>query len=111
MLRGSGADSHGHEKYDAREVSLPRCARASRFAVVSDPLDFDARLRLAVFDRISQLRRASGGLVSARDLSLGIEFEGQHVPIWNQQRGIYRPAVLGSSGAALTIVNYGIKTR
>jgi putative restriction endonuclease len=71
---------------------------------VNASLDFDARLRLAVFDRVSVLRRLSGGLVSARDLSLGIEFEGQHVPIWNQQRGIYRPAVLGSSGAALTIV-------
>jgi putative restriction endonuclease len=71
---------------------------------VSAPLDFDARLRLAVFDRVTQLRRASGGLVSALDLSAGIEFEGQHIPIWNQQRGIYRPAVLGSSGSALTIV-------
>jgi putative restriction endonuclease len=71
---------------------------------VSAPLDFDARLRLAVFDRVTQLRRASGGLVSALDLNAGIEFEGQHVPIWNQQRGIYRPAVLGSSGSALTIV-------
>ena len=91
MLRGSGAASHGHEKYDAR-VSLPRCAPREQIRSRERPLDFDTRLRLAVFDRISQLRRASGGLVSARDLSLGIEFEGQHVPIWNQQRGIYRPA-------------------
>jgi len=42
--------------------------------------------------------------VSARDLNVNIEFEGRQIPIWNQQRGIYRPAVLGPSGAALTIV-------
>jgi putative restriction endonuclease len=71
---------------------------------VSAPLDFDWRLRLAVFDRVSSLKREPNDLVSARDLNLGIEFEGQHVPIWNQQRGIYRPAVLGKGGAALTIV-------
>jgi len=71
---------------------------------VSASLDFDARLRLAVFDHVEQLRRAAGGLVSARDLNVNIEFEGRQIPIWNQQRGIYRPAVLGPSGAALTIV-------
>ncbi|HEY8795604.1 MAG TPA: HNH endonuclease [Gemmatimonadaceae bacterium] len=71
---------------------------------MSASLDFDARLRLAVFDHVEQLRRAAGGLVSARDLNVNIEFEGRQIPIWNQQRGIYRPAVLGPSGAALTIV-------
>ena len=42
--------------------------------------------------------------MSADDLNLGIDFEGQHIPIWNQQRGIYKAAILGRDGAALTIV-------
>lgn len=71
---------------------------------MSTPLDFDARLRLAVFDHIAQLQRAGGGLVSAHDLNINLQFEGEQIPLWNQQRGIYKPAVLGKAGAALTIV-------
>ena len=33
----------------------------------------------------------------------GIRFEGRRVPIWNQQKGIFRPAVLRKSGVALTV--------
>lgn len=42
--------------------------------------------------------------MTAADLNQGVEFEGQRVPIWSQQRGIYKPAALGPNGAALTIV-------
>lgn len=66
-------------------------------------LDYDLRLRLAVFERIEQLRHEHGGLVPSHLLNEGIRFEGQRVPIWNQQRGIHKPAALGPDGAALTI--------
>jgi putative restriction endonuclease len=71
---------------------------------MNDALDLDARLRLAVFANLERLRRASGGIVTAADLNRGVELQGERVPIWSQQRGIFRPAVLGSDGAALTIV-------
>lgn len=66
-------------------------------------LDFDLRLRHAVFEHVLQLREAGGGVVTSAALTKGILFEGGRVPIWNQQQGIFRPAVLRDPGAALTI--------
>jgi len=66
-------------------------------------LDLDIELRLAVFDHVKRVADAAGGLVSAQALNLGLTFRGERVPIWNQQKGIFRPAVLRELGAALTI--------
>jgi len=66
-------------------------------------LDFDLRLRLAVFEHVDRLRREGGGVILSARLTEGMQFDGQRVPIWNQQRGIYKPAILGRDGAALTI--------
>jgi putative restriction endonuclease len=33
----------------------------------------------------------------------GITFHGERVPIWNYQKGIFKPAALGLAGAALSI--------
>lgn len=61
-------------------------------------------LRLAVFDQVRRLRDLHGGLIPAGELSLGVQFEGERIPIWNQQKGIFRPAVLKEPGAALTVM-------
>jgi putative restriction endonuclease len=66
-------------------------------------IDLDLRLRLAVFDHVDRLRRENGGVIPSARLNEGITFEGQRVPIWNQQRGIYKPALLDRAGAALSI--------
>ncbi|HKU59923.1 MAG TPA: HNH endonuclease [Gemmatimonadales bacterium] len=66
-------------------------------------LDLDLELRLAVFDHVQRLAAASGGLVTGRMLNEGLTFHGERVPIWNQQKGIFRPAVLREPGAALSI--------
>jgi putative restriction endonuclease len=65
--------------------------------------DYDLRLRLAVFEHVTRLQREGGGVITWRQLNQGLLFEGQRVPIWNQQKGIFRPAVLRESGAALSI--------
>ncbi len=67
------------------------------------PLDYDFELRLAVFAHVAALRDKGDGLVRASDLNNGIMFQGSRVPIWNQQKGIFRPAVLRQPGAALTV--------
>jgi putative restriction endonuclease len=67
-------------------------------------LDLDWRLRLAAFDALSKLRDVGGGLVRLRDLEDGFTFEGQRIPFVNARRGIWRPSVLGSHGAALSVV-------
>ena len=54
-------------------------------------LELDLELRLAVFDHVRRLSQVSGGAVTARALNEGLTFHGQRVPIWNQQKGIFRP--------------------
>lgn len=65
--------------------------------------DYDLELRIAAFAHVDRLARASGGLVSSAQLNEGLTFHGERVPIWNQQKGIFRPAVLRETGAALTV--------
>lgn len=65
-------------------------------------LDLDLELRLALFAHVDRLR-GSAGVVTAPDLNRGLIFRGERVPIWNQQKGIFRPALLREPGAALTI--------
>lgn len=67
------------------------------------PLDLDFEFRLAVFAHVKRLSDLGGGRVSAELLNQGLVFRGQRVPIWSQQKGIFRPALLRESGAALTI--------
>jgi putative restriction endonuclease len=66
-------------------------------------LDLDLELRFALFEHIQRLRNNGGGLVTSSDLNLGLDFHGQRVPIWNQQQGIFTPAVLREFGIALTV--------
>ncbi len=56
-----------------------------------------------MFDHVQRLSEASGGAVPAHLLNLGLTFHGERVPIWNQQKGIFRPRILREPGAALTI--------
>lgn len=65
--------------------------------------DLDRELRMALFAHIERLRVRWGGVVPAKVLNEGLEFGGGRVPIWSQQKGIYKPAILGRRGAALTI--------
>lgn len=66
-------------------------------------LDYDLRLRLALFEHVDRLRRELGGVVTSKRLNEGFEFEGRRIPIWNQQQGIFRPAALRESGVALSV--------
>jgi putative restriction endonuclease len=66
-------------------------------------VDADWELRLAAFSHLNRLRERSGGLVRTADLEAGFDFKGQRVPLFNRQRGIWRPRVLGTDGAALSI--------
>ena len=66
-------------------------------------LDLDLEVRVALFEHMERLKRAHGGLVPASALNTGMTFRGERLPIWNQQKGIFRPALLRFPGAALTI--------
>jgi putative restriction endonuclease len=69
-----------------------------------DLLDPDIALRLAVFAHVARLRDTGGGAVPASALNAGLLVDGARMPIWNQQKGIFRPARMRHPGAALTVV-------
>lgn len=66
-------------------------------------LDLDLELRQAVFNHVQRLSEAFNGEVPAQALNQGLTFHGERIPIWSQQKGIFRPRVLRDPGAALTI--------
>ncbi len=63
----------------------------------------DADLRAASIERIRQLRDKYGGRIPRSALMEGVTVGGQRVPLWNYQKGIFKPQVLGPNGAALSI--------
>jgi putative restriction endonuclease len=60
-------------------------------------------VRALTFAHVQQLRDRFGGRIPRDQLSLGIQLHGQRIPIWNYQRGIFKPEALGRDGAALSI--------
>jgi putative restriction endonuclease len=63
----------------------------------------DDELRAAAFAYIQNLRARFGDRIPAKALSLGVTLRGERVPIWNYQKGIFKPGILGRRGAALSI--------
>lgn len=63
----------------------------------------DNDLRAAAFARVQRLRDRFGSRIPREELSSGVVLHGQRVPIWNYQKGIFKPAVLGRGGAALSV--------
>jgi putative restriction endonuclease len=66
-------------------------------------LSTDEELRAIAFARMQELRGQYGDRIPAAELSAGVTFHGDRVPIWNYQKGIFKPALLGKDGAALSI--------
>jgi putative restriction endonuclease len=50
----------------------------------------DTQLRVAAFERVTELTRTFG-LVPARELDHGFDFDGERVPLYNPRRGIFKP--------------------
>jgi putative restriction endonuclease len=63
----------------------------------------DTELRAATFALVQRLRDEFGGRIPRRALMDGVSIRGQRVPIWNYQKGIFKPEILGRSGAALSV--------
>lgn len=63
----------------------------------------DEEVRAAAIATVVRLRDRYGGRVPRASLLEGFELHGQRIPLWNYQKGIFKPAVLGPDGAALSI--------
>lgn len=64
---------------------------------------FDELLRAVVFARVGQLRDIYGGRIPRAELMRHVTIDDVAVPIWNYQKGIFKPAALGRDGAALSV--------
>jgi putative restriction endonuclease len=63
----------------------------------------DDEVRAAAILFAQTLRERHGGRIPAKELSAGISVRGERVPIWNYQKGIFKPAAVGPGGAALSV--------
>jgi putative restriction endonuclease len=63
----------------------------------------DNEVRAAAISRVQHLQERYGGRIPLSALSQGITLEGLRIPIWNYQKGIFKPGVLGRDGAALSL--------
>src|SRR5690606_34446188 len=63
----------------------------------------DAEVRAAAIERVRRLRDVYGGRIPRSALMEGVTIRGQRVPIWNYQKGIFKPAAFGPNGPALSI--------
>jgi putative restriction endonuclease len=73
-----------------------------------DP-DLDGRLRLAAFEALRRLTEFTGGVLTRAQMTEGFAFEGGQVAFALRARGIWKPAILGRSGAALSISTASIR--
>jgi putative restriction endonuclease len=63
----------------------------------------DSEIRAAALEKVRQLRDINGGRIPRAALMEGVTIRGERVPIWNYQKGIFKPRVLGPDGAALSV--------
>lgn len=67
------------------------------------PSSLDDEIRAKAMAQVRRLRDLHGGRIPRQALMEGIVVGGQRVPIWNYQKGIFKPAAFGREGAALSI--------
>lgn len=72
-------------------------------------LDLDWRLRLTAFDALRKLTEPTGGIIKREAMTAGFQFEGERIPFALQARGIWKPALLGKDGAALSLTTASIR--
>ena len=67
------------------------------------PSAADDEIRARAMAQVRRLRDLHGGRIPRSALMEGIVVGGERVPIWNYQKGIFKPAALGRDGAALSV--------
>jgi putative restriction endonuclease len=67
------------------------------------PSSLDDEIRAAAMAQVRQLWDRYGGRIPRSALMEGVWVRGERVPIWNYQKGIFKPAALGRDGAALSV--------
>lgn len=63
----------------------------------------DEEVRAAALAKVQHLRTLYGGRIPRAALMEGIALRGHRIPLWNYQKGIFKPAAIGRDGAALSV--------
>ncbi len=63
----------------------------------------DDDVRAAAFALVRKLRDLHGGRIPRAALMEGVTLGNERIPIWNYQKGIFKPRAFGRDGAALSI--------
>jgi putative restriction endonuclease len=63
----------------------------------------DEEVRAAALAKIQQLREQHAGRIPHAALMQGVTIRSERIPLWNYQKGIFKPAATGRDGAALSI--------
>jgi putative restriction endonuclease len=67
------------------------------------PSPIDDELRAAATAQVRRLLDLHARRIPRSALMEGVTVGGQRVPIWNYQKGIFKPEILGKNGAALSV--------
>src|SRR6188472_4018455 len=71
--------------------------------------ELDTRLRIAAFDALRKMTEPAGGTVTREQMTAGFEFDGDRIPLALKPKGIWKPALLGRTGAALSITTASVR--
>lgn len=71
--------------------------------------DLDAKVRLAAFAALERLTASTGGVMSREAMTQGFTLDGERMPFALRARGIWKPKLLGSHGAALSLTTASIR--
>lgn len=63
----------------------------------------DEEFRAAAIEHVRQLRELHAGRIPSATLTKRLNVGGVELAIWNQQKGIFKPAIFGRDGAALSV--------
>ncbi len=68
----------------------------------------DDEVRSAALAAIELATKASGGVVNREQMTAGFTCNGRRIPFANEMKGIWKPALLGRDGAALTLTTASV---
>ncbi len=69
-----------------------------------DTPDADAEIRSAAFEAVSRLTKLNG-ILTAKQISGGFQFQGTRIPFVNPQRGIFKPRQMHHLLSIRTVIN------
>jgi len=67
------------------------------------PSTLEEEIRAAAMVHVRSLSDMHARRIPRQALMEGLMFRGERVPLWNYQKGIYKPAAFGRDGAALSV--------